>query len=87
MYMYRCMLPAQSSCVYMYSKYLPPLQKWLKEAEEVTWDRFSESLAAIEQTELVEKVNEHLGKYHEQQKSVKEQTETKDTQVSTVHPI
>ncbi|XP_064382723.1 WD repeat-containing protein 48-like [Halichondria panicea] len=54
---------------------------WLKEAEDVTWDRFSESLATIEQTELAERVEERLVQYHEQQKTVgKETVESSDVQ-------
>ncbi len=69
--------------------YSPPphtlTQMWLKEAEDVTWDRFSESLATIEQTELAERVEERLGQYHEQQKTVgKETVESSDVQVRTV---
>ena len=60
----------------------PHTQMWLKEAEDVTWDRFSESLAAIEQTELAERVEERLGQYHEQQKTTgKETVESSDVQV------
>ncbi len=54
-------------------------QMWLKESEDVTWDRFLESLSAIDQTELVERVKERLGQYHEQgSKDIEECTDGVD---------
>ena len=57
---------------------------WIKEAEEVTWDRFAESLSSIELTALADKVKEKLGQYHQQQKADRGESEKKeDDNVST----
>ena len=55
---------------------------WLKEAEDVTWDRFLEGLTTTEQTELAERVKDKLSQYNDPQKSIKAQPlETKEREV------
>lgn len=55
---------------------------WLKEAEEVTWDVFIDSLSAMGQTALAGRVREGLGRYHDQQKADRDdQVDSSDKQV------
>ena len=81
--------PSEPVCIilnpcplYLHSRFSGILlctQMWLKEAEDVTWDRFMEGLTATEQTKLAERVKDRLSQYHDQQKSIKLQPlETKE---------
>ena len=45
----------------------------------MTWDRFLESLAAIDQTELVGSIKERLSQYHEKgSKEIEECTDSEE---------